>query len=399
MINDAIIRFIILFTMWTIASLLAKVFKLEERGIIVYPLVVIIKSKTFKGFIEKESLRRGKFWSNYGRISPIIAIFLILIAVMYFIFNIYYLLQRTIIFTAGVPVGSPLVPIIPFITVDIDIMLYLLLASAIAIIPHEVAHGVIAVRNGIELKSAGFFIILGAIFGGFVEIPEDYYEKLLEEDVEDDIQIKRIKALKKVLAAGLLANAILFLILAPIVYNYNLIVSPFYKENGILIIKVEENSPAENAGLKSGIVIVSINNTAVHNYSQFKAIIESSKPGDTLVFETLSGEKYYVTVGSRSDNPDEPWIGVWIVNYYKSKIPFLPDMSYYTLFSFLYFAYLLQLIVIILNALPLFVTDGARLILVILKEKMKNQDMANALYYIINSSCVILILLNFVISF
>ena len=65
---------------------------------------------------------------------------------------------------------------LPGLTIGWDIFPYILLAIAVLLIPHELAHGIASVLDKVPLKSSGVFM---AIFlpGGFVEIDEENLAK------------------------------------------------------------------------------------------------------------------------------------------------------------------------------------------------------------------------------
>ncbi len=56
---------------------------------------------------------------------------------------------------------------------------------------------------------------------------------------------------------------------------------------GIAVTQVEVGSPAMEAGIRSGDIIVSARGTGVSRYSEFLSILESAKPGDTLTFTAM----------------------------------------------------------------------------------------------------------------
>lgn len=67
-------------------------------------------------------------------------------------------------------------------------------------------------------------------------------------------------------------------------------------EKGVVIVKVEPYSAAENAGLKKGDVIQEINKKRVRNLRDFNNLITHIRKGDTvLLFVNRSGRKFYST--------------------------------------------------------------------------------------------------------
>ncbi len=60
-------------------------------------------------------------------------------------------------------------------------------------------------------------------------------------------------------------------------------------ELGVYIYSVEEGSNAEKAGLKSGYIITAVNDTKVESASDFKAVINKLKVGDTIKVTVSNG--------------------------------------------------------------------------------------------------------------
>lgn len=68
-------------------------------------------------------------------------------------------------------------------------------------------------------------------------------------------------------------------------------------ENGVVVVKVDPYSAADEAGLKKGDVIQEINKKKVKNIDDFNKIVPSLRKGDTaLLFINRSGNKFYVTL-------------------------------------------------------------------------------------------------------
>jgi serine protease Do len=55
-------------------------------------------------------------------------------------------------------------------------------------------------------------------------------------------------------------------------------------DKGVLVTRVRTNSPAEDAGLNRGDVILEINRQPVDDVGQYKSQVAKAKPGDTLLF-------------------------------------------------------------------------------------------------------------------
>ncbi|MFP3316671.1 MAG: hypothetical protein RXN91_10080, partial [Caldivirga sp.] len=63
---------------------------------------------------------------------------------------------------------TPATPLIPGVTISVNIFLIILIAIGISILIHEVSHGIVALRYGGRIKSGGAFLSLFILYGGFV---------------------------------------------------------------------------------------------------------------------------------------------------------------------------------------------------------------------------------------
>lgn len=79
-------------------------------------------------------------------------------------------------------------------------------------------------------------------------------------------------------------------------------------DQGVVILRVEPGSPAEAAGLESGVIINSINGRAVNNPQELKDAIAEYEVGDTVTLTVQDGEEtrdVSVTLGDSG-----PYLGV-----------------------------------------------------------------------------------------
>jgi serine protease Do len=68
-------------------------------------------------------------------------------------------------------------------------------------------------------------------------------------------------------------------------------------EKGVVVVKVEQGSSADDAGLKKGDVIQEIDRQKVAGLGDFNRITSSIEPGDTsLLFINRGGKRFYVTI-------------------------------------------------------------------------------------------------------
>jgi len=197
---------------------------------------------------------RALAWRVFGYLS---FVGLVLSAAFFYYATIQLFVVKYIVRPEG---GAPagFVPLIPGLTLSWVDAVYIFLAVGIAALFHELAHAYVARANGIKVKDAGlaFFLFIPAAF--------------VEPD-EDELKKAPLRAKLQVYSAGVGAN----LILAGIfLFTIMSLLS------GVLILAVEPGSPAEQAGLEPGMVIVAVNGTPVKSRADLQAILFEAGVGD-----------------------------------------------------------------------------------------------------------------------
>lgn len=68
-------------------------------------------------------------------------------------------------------------------------------------------------------------------------------------------------------------------------------------EKGVVIVKIDPNSPAEDSDLKKGDVIQEVNKKRIKSLDEFNKIVHNIRKGDTaLLFINRNGNKFYITL-------------------------------------------------------------------------------------------------------
>src|SRR4030042_1588314 len=165
-----------------------------------------------------------------------------------------------------------------------------LLVLSLLILVHELGHFLVAKRAGIGVEEFGFgypprmfakkigetvYSINWLLFGGFV--------RLLGEDLEESERLKKQersfwnkskRARTAVIIAGVLGNFLLAIVCFSAVYSLAGIPT---KTNQVEVVGLMENSPATQAGLMEGDLVLGVNGIAVDNVNQFVDLVNQDK--------------------------------------------------------------------------------------------------------------------------
>jgi len=321
--------------------------RLARKGISVYPFMYLIDLGKMPKFKVKP------------KFSNVLSLLLLVFGVANFVFLLYIFYQTLLPYVImlikglviGAQVSSPFIPIVPGITVSINQFIYIILALSIGVALHEIFHAFAAYLNGWRVESWGI--------GLFLIFPLAYVRPS-----EEDYKKSSIKSKAIVLSAGVLANTILFLIamaLMPVAFASI--------QTAVVIISVERNAtaPAFKAGIPYPSIIVSINNSKVGSIDDLRnmlmkyrnnsvtyviGIMKAEIVGD--VVKPVSNISYYIVHKPK---------GRWRLGIIITELP-LATTSPFTiaLARFLYWFYIVNISLAIINAAPLYITDGGKLI-------------------------------------
>jgi membrane-associated protease RseP (regulator of RpoE activity) len=335
---DPYIPLLFYLAVWVVIYALAVLLKADKHGIIAKPYYLMLKTVVFNSWIERIGSRFRRGWLAFFDIGAAMGIGLLVFVFYSFINNAVGLFRHSS--SAG---PTLLIIPLPGLTIGWDIFPYILLAIAVLLIPHELAHGIASVLDKVPLKSSGVFM---AIFlpGGFVEIDEENLAK------------RKARTKLRVFAAGSFTNvatwALVLLLLVALFQP-----SP----TGVLVTGFTSGSPAQARGMPQWSIITQVNNNTTPDVQHLGAYLASLAPG-AIVTVHLSNpsQTLTVTTGKSETNATRAILGVQTANYVPLRYQFLPVTSTYQLLTAFSWMQLILLGVALVNMLPLFPFDGDR---------------------------------------
>jgi len=184
-------------------------------------------------------------------------------------------------------------------------LLTFLIILSILIFVHEFGHFLFAKKAGIKVEEFGFGYpprIFGKKFkgtlysinwlplGGFVKLfGEDFNDEgdLKKNNSQDAFYSKPKRARVMVLIAGVLFNFILAVVVFAVVYSFSGIPTP---TNQVTILGTVPNSPAEQAGLKSGDIIREFNHEPIKKSDELISLTDKNL-GKTITLKVEGSER------------------------------------------------------------------------------------------------------------
>jgi len=257
---------------------------------------------------------------------------------------------------SGVGIVQPFVPNVPG-TIFVPFFYFIISIFIIATI-HEFSHGMIARVHNIKLKSSGFAflgIILPIIPAAFVEPDE---KELMKRPIRQQLSV---------FAAGPFSNILLaFAILGIFLVALAPVVEAIIDFDGIRVVKLEENYPAQQAGIELDEIIHEIDGLLLTDLSNFSSTLKQYSPGDEITVKT-DKQDYQIVLAKNPSNESLAFIGLSAKPAIKTKPAF--EAKYGTFLSnailwfigLLYWLFLLNFGIGLFNLIPLGPIDGGRM--------------------------------------
>lgn len=256
---------------------------------------------------------------------------------------------------------QPVVIPVPLLFKFTELVPYLLIAIAIAVTVHELLHAVIALREGVTVKSWGVGIVL-LIPIAFVELDENSFNA------------SSTKTKLNIISAGVFGNALVtaFLLLTLAFIN---IATPYIlgtPTQAVSIVAVDcsicntTSCPAKVANIEEGTIIRSVNNIRVNTLDILLGILSNTSIGSKLVlhlcnYDNMCKDVDVTLSAHKKDDVNTPCFGAkfgMVMVFEKdSKIYRAPWFE--KLMMLLNTMFVINLSLFVLNSVPLFITDGA----------------------------------------
>jgi membrane-associated protease RseP (regulator of RpoE activity) len=229
--------FIISLIFWVIVIALVLLLRNKKGAYtLFFPLLALFKTKKLNNIIVRIAKKNPKFWRVFWNIGIFVSFGFTIYGFFFFTSNIINLIYSP-------SIENAIVPLIPGVTIDLPIFLYLLLPLLLILTTHEFAHGISASIDGVEIKSTGvlgigLFYLVG--FGAFVEV---------DERALNSTKFHRNTRLR-IAAAGTYINSIVAGIALIFLLIFPLMISPLFNQ----VSQVYRVLSPQQGGFNSGIL-------------------------------------------------------------------------------------------------------------------------------------------------
>jgi membrane-associated protease RseP (regulator of RpoE activity) len=254
----------------------------------------------------KNRAKRIRFWKVYGNIGIIFCFVTMVLMTALMIMTAWMVFGFTAEQRSALP-GPEVALVLPGINpiLPLEYLGYILLGLIVAIIVHEFSHGILTLVDHLKVKSLGILYLIVPI-GAFCE-PD-----------EEEVKKTNIFSRMRIYSAGPTANFVVVLI--SIVLFSGLCMSALQPAaEGGIIFAVDSNSPASEIGLQSGIIITSLNDTAIHNGTEYFTVWNNTMANQTVSITYIKNGKEYAS---------EVLLGDKYIEYGKRPTVYMNNVSY-----------------------------------------------------------------------
>ncbi len=305
------------------------------------------------------------------------------------IFIIFIIIKGTfnMLINDAAPALAPVLPgvKIPGLAITLGFWHWILAILFVATV-HEFSHGVFARWAGLKIKSSGI-ALFGPILAAFVEPDEKKMAK----------KSKRVQL--SILSAGPFSNicwGFIFLLIG--MFTAIPLQGLFFYSDGIVVNRLLEGMPVEQAGLEAPFVIYSISGIKTPNEKSFVEATETFRAGKKVEFGTNKGD-FEFDAAKHPDNSSKGYAGIADFSLslkVKEKFAFFGKLPYFVLWfnKLIMWLFIINLGVGLFNLLPLGIVDGGRMFYLVTLAIVKKDVLAKKIWTAVSLFLLLLILIN-----
>lgn len=286
-IIEGLLIFITIILFYTlIIYILSKKDILKKYNLSLYGPALLLRTKRGIGFL-KNIASKKKFWKKYGNFGIVFCFIAMIIMVIILVWQAWAVIGFTPAQKQAMP-GFEIALILPGINpiLPLEYLGYIIIALIVAIIAHEFSHGILTFVGDLKVKSLGILYLIIPI-GAFCE-PD-------EEELKKTQTGKRMR----VYAVGPLSNFVVALI-AILLFSFIFMSAVQPQAEGIGVLEVYKDSPADEIGIKTGAIITEVNGTNFSDFQTFEQryvkyieILNNTKDNETISISYVFNHVFY----------------------------------------------------------------------------------------------------------
>ncbi|MFO7677076.1 MAG: site-2 protease family protein [Thermoplasmatota archaeon] len=235
--------------------------------------------------------KKKRFWKAFGSSGVILCFVMMILMTSVLIMQAWVVLGFTEEQRQALP-GPEMALILPGINpiLPLEFIGYVILALIVAMVVHEFSHGILTLAHNLKVKSLGILFFIVPI-GAFCE-PD-----------EEELKKTSIASRMRVYAAGPTSNFIVVLICV-LLFSFVLMSAVQPAAEGVGVIYVGPDTPAEEIGLTPGMIITSMNNTPISSMDDFYEVMKQTTSNQTITLSFVQGKRTFTRQVILDDKSD-----------------------------------------------------------------------------------------------
>ena len=279
LIENLLIFFAIIFIYIVLVIYFKSKGTLEKFHISLWGPALMWRTKKGVSFL-KRIAKQKKFWNAFGSFGIVFCFIMMFFMIALLVWQTWSILGWTPEQIQELP-GPEIALVIPGINpiLPLEFIGYIVLGLIIGIVVHEFSHGILTFASKLKVKSLGVLYLIVPI-GAFCEPDEEQLKKA-----------KR-KPRMRIYAAGPTSNFVVVLI-SIFIFSALLMSSVQVASDGVSVIYVGEDTPAEIAGLGPGCVITEINSTQIKDIAVFYEVMNETHANQSVSLSYMRGRQRF----------------------------------------------------------------------------------------------------------
>lgn len=275
---------------------------LARHGISAYGPLLMLRTTRGLGLLDKLATPR-RFWEIFATVGIPLTV-----VAMFFMLGVLLLGDFRILLTQPGPsaLNAPQnVLLLPGVNQFIPLT-WGLIGLVVTLVVHEFSHAILSRVADIKVKSLGLLVALVPI-GAFAEPDES---QLLGVDAEPGTKTATREQRLRVFTAGIMANFVVAFVALTLFFGP--VLSSVSPVDGLGVIGVVSESPAEKAGIQPGMIVHQIDGTSIHSDSDFQAFMDTTHQGQVVTIQATDHgtQRLFVATLDKNPNQDKGLLGI-----------------------------------------------------------------------------------------
>jgi len=288
---EGVVIFCSILLLYAAVVIVLRQFKvLEKYNISFWGPALMWRTNKGKKFLSTVATKK-RFWKAFGSSGIVLCFIMMILMTSVLIMQAWVVFGFTAEQKEALP-GPEMALILPGINpiLPLEFIGYVILALVVAMIVHEFSHGIMTLAHNLKVKSLGILYLIVPI-GAFCE-PD-----------EEELKKTSIASRMRVYASGPTSNFVV-VVISVLLFSFILMSAVQPAAEGVSVMYVGSDTPAESVGLAQGMIITSLNDTSISSMDDFFEVMQHTKSNQSITISYVKGKQNFNTQVILDDKSD-----------------------------------------------------------------------------------------------